>query len=189
MKAWSIGGGGGTNYYNFGGQAGGCAYKTWSVSGGATVSYSAGAVPTTNRNGSNSTVTFSGTTITGVGGAAGTYPATTGLGGYGGGDGGATGGQPVNNLNGSNARGGAVGGNAASVATCGRQPMSDVSGLIAALNLAGVTTSETCVTNAAFGSGGLQGKNYNVTPGLCGGRGGLSTNGVGTGGAVVLYFT
>jgi hypothetical protein len=71
--------------------------------------------------------------------------------------------------------------------------MSNVSGLIAALQLAGATTSETCAGTAAFGSGGYQGKHVNVTPGLGAGRGGtlsatIATS-LGTGGAIVLYFT
>jgi hypothetical protein len=193
MKAWAVGGGGGSALYAYGGQAGGCAYKTWSVSGGQAVSYVAGQVPTTVRSGYDSTVTYGGATITGTGGAQGN---ATIAGGYSGGDGGATGGSPNNDLtyNGvTGARGGAVGGNGASVASCGRRPMTDVSGLIAALQLAGATTSETCASTAAFGSGGYQGKFANVTPGLCGGRGGttaatLATS-LGTGGAVVLYFT
>jgi len=193
MKAWAVGGGGGSTLYAYGGQAGGCAYKTWSVSGGQAVSYVAGQVPTTVRSGYDSTVTYGGATITGAGGSQGN---ATSAGGYSGGDGGATGGSPDNNLtyNGvTGARGGAVGGNGASVASCGRRPMTDVSGLIAALQLAGATTSETCASTAAFGSGGYQGKFANVTPGLCGGRGGttaatLATS-LGTGGAVVLYFT
>jgi hypothetical protein len=196
MTAWAIGGGGGSATANQGGQAGGVAYKTWTVSGGQSVTYSAGAVPTTMRDGSNSTVTFSSVTITGNGGRKDWYSGLSTYGGYSGGDGGATGGTP-DNLVGTqklNARGGAVGGNASTVASCGRRPMYDVGGLMAALSLAGVSTTESCGSTAAFGSGGYRGKFVNVSAGIGGGGGGwYVTNGdsgkLGTGGAVVLQFS
>ncbi|NBW19291.1 MAG: fibronectin type III domain-containing protein [Caulobacteraceae bacterium] len=84
MKAWAVGGGGpGSAWMNSAAGAGGCAYKTWSVSA-STVSYVVGAA------GINSTVTYSGTTITGNGAAS----IAGGAGGsFSGGDGGAQGGS------------------------------------------------------------------------------------------------
>ena len=89
--------------------------------------------------------------------------------------------------------GGAVGGNSASRASCGRIPMTDVSGLKAALSLAGVSTSETCAATAAFGSSGYGGKHTaRLDAGIGGGIGGATTGSAaqdhGTGGAVILYF-
>ena len=193
MKAWAVGGGGGSTLswaWNNASQGGGVAYKTWQVSAGQTVTYSAGAAGAAG-NGNNSTVTFGGVTITGYGGVSSYYFSRGCYGGFfTGGDGGAMGGYPDNSLGSSNAaRGGAVGGNAASVATCGRRPMSDVSGLKAALTLAGATVNETCATTAAFGSGGYAGKFISaVSPGIGGGHGGGGTW-TSTGGAVLLYFT
>ena len=199
MKAWAAGGGGGAGYLSsVGGQAGGCAFKTWSVTGGQTISYSVAAAPssgTADPTGGDSTVTFSGSTITGQGGTS-SYNNASPRGSYSGGDGGATGGMPNNNVSAGSpsrlsARGGAVGGNSAPLASCGRRPMTDVSGLIAALQLAGANTNETCAATAAFGSGGLGGKFVDFPAGRCGGTG-ASPGGAwayATGGAVVLYFT
>jgi hypothetical protein len=198
MKAWAVGGGGGAGYLSsVGGQAGGCAYKTWSASGGQTVSYSVATAPssgTADPTGGDSTVTFSGSTITGQGGTSG-YNNASPRGSYSGGDGGATGGMPNNSVQAgspsrASGRGGAVGGSTASLASCGRRPMTDVSGLIAALQLAGATTSETCATTAAFGSGGLGGKYVDFSAGRGGGTGASPSPYIyATGGAVVLYFT
>ena len=198
MKAWAVGGGGGAGYLGtVGGQAGGCAYKTWSASGGQTISYSVATAPSTGTadpTGGDSTVTFSGSTITGQGGTS-SYNNASPRGSYSGGDGGATGGMPNNNVpagspSRNSGRGGAVGGNSASLASCGRRPMTDVSGLIAALQLAGATTSETCATTAAFGSGGLGGKFVDFSAGRGGGTGASPGPYIyATSGAVVLYFT
>ena len=171
MKAWAVGAGGATT----GGAAGGCAYKTWTVSGGATVTYAVGAA-NAGASGSPSTVTFGGVTITGGGGGNGNTPGT-----YSGGDGGANGGRS----SGYNS-GGAVGGNG-SVSSCARVTMTDVSGLKAAVALAGGKTVEDCGSPAAFGSGG--GDKYNLTkgPGYGGGVG--QNTSLRVSGAVVLYFT
>lgn len=168
VKAWAVGAGSSVSQS----AAGGCAYKTWTVSGGDSISYAVGAA-NAGANGSPSTVTIAGTTITGGGG-------TSGAGGtYSGGDGGANGGR-------GGAGGGAVGGNG-TVTSCTRTPATDVSGLLAAVALAGGKASEDCGASAAFGSGG--GDKYNSTkgPGYGGGCGRNSTLRIG--GAVVLYFT
>jgi hypothetical protein len=173
MKAWAVGAG---NIYS---NAGGCAYKTWSVSGGSSVTYSVGLAPTTlNSQHTDATVTYGGVTITGYGASVFTP------GGYSGGDGGANGGGQVNN------RGGAVGGNG-TVTTCGRVPMTDVSGLKAAVALAGGNATESCGSVPAFGSGGRS--KYETTVSGGGGYGGGSGTGasqqVAGASAVVLYFT
>lgn len=187
MKAWIVGGGGcsaGTST-----SAGGCAYKTWSVSG-ASISYvlGVGAINTGTAS-TSSTATYSSVTITGGNGN--TYAplnyAFGDAGSYSGGDGGATGGSA--NYGGP---GGAVGGDSATTAACGRKPATDISGLFAALTLAGVSTTETCGATAAFGSAGYVNKYDNTltkTAGY-GGRGaydGFTTPG--GNGALVLYFT
>lgn len=144
MKAWAIGSGGtGDGWFSLAGNAGGCAFRTWSVTGGSTVSY-------TRSDNGNSTVTYGGVTITGNSAprnSRSTTPAS-----FSGGDGGAGGGVFVQS--GASGRGGAVGGNG-TVAACGRLPATDVSGLFAALALAGVSTTESCAASAAFGSGGV----------------------------------
>jgi hypothetical protein len=80
VKIWAVGAGGIGNIYCDGGPSttggtGGIAYKTWSVSAGQTITYSA--APQLNQNsnwcgvptdGSSSTATLNGTTITGGGG-------------------------------------------------------------------------------------------------------------------------
>lgn len=181
MKAWAVGAGGNsfTAGYLWGG-AGGCAYKTWSVLGGQSVTYSCGS--TTSSHGNNSTVTFNAVSITGYGGRA------DGTGGsYSGGDGGANGG--TGDTNGFDTRSGAVGGNAGTIAVCGRRAATDVNGLLAAVALAGGKSVEDCGATAAFGSSSFNNKNNNKAPGY---GGGFSTgfNNTTTGpGAVVLYFT
>jgi titin len=174
MKAWAVGPGGVMDYSD---GAGGTAYKTWTVSGGNTVSYAIGV-----SNNSNTTLSFSGTTITGFRGSGGPG------GSYSGGDGGAIGGSGYV-PNGSIRWGGAVGGN---TATAYRYAMTDVSGLKAALALAGAKTVEDNSGAPAFGSGNYLAKfgaNYGAA-GLGGGScyGGW-TSSSGGGGAVVLYFT
>ena len=179
MKAWVVGGGGcspGSISYG-----GGCAYKTWSVSG-ASISYvlGVGAINISTAS-TSSTATYSSVTITGNNGS-------SGLGSYSGGDGGANGGS-----GGYGGPGGAVGGDSATTTACGRKPATDISGLFAALTLAGVSTTETCGATAAFGSAAYANK-YNSaltkTAGY-GGRGaydgGFTTPG--GNGALVLYFT
>jgi hypothetical protein len=176
MKAWAVGSASaGSN-----GNAGGCAYKTWTVSGGASVSYAVAATAISGANGSagnSSTVTYGGVTITGGGG---TYSPSAG-GTYSGGDGGANGGKPTGD------NGGAVGGTG-SAASCGRTRATDVSGLLSAVALAGGKATEDCGATAAFGSGGADKYNYTKGPGYGGGCG-YSAGSNQIGGAVVLYFT
>jgi len=191
MRAWVIGGGGG-DAGSWGFPAGGCAYKTWSsVTGGATVTYAVGSAGRTSDGGSNadggtSTVTYGGVTISGYGGGG---TSRTG-GSFGGGDGGAAGGNSAGYF-GSSVRGAAVGGNSATLASCGRRPATDVSGLLAAVALAGGKTSEDCGSTAAFGSGGWADKYQAAKAAGYGGGGGKNGSAfVASGpGAVVLYFT
>lgn len=205
MKAWVVGGGGSNGGVTACGGAGGCAYKTWSgISGGASVTYSVGAgglsysLDSAQLAGGNTTVTFSGVTITGRGGAGDTNGGTPTGGGYSGGDGGANGGNGSGNFWGSSiGYGGAVGGNGTPVATCNRKPMTDISGLKAALALAEVSTTETCAASAAFGSGCAGNKYGSVSAGIGGGGAAIGVYSVsgygpkkaGGSGAVILYFT
>jgi len=94
MKAWVIGGGGGGAYDSSGCQGnsdgfdGGESVKTYTVTGGATVSYVIGAagvksdLNTSNpTNGGNTTLTYGGVTITATGGSQGvTAPLLAGSG-------------------------------------------------------------------------------------------------------------
>ena len=122
----------------------------------------------------SSTVTYGGVTITGNGG-------NNQYGGsYTGGDGGANGGSSLGG-------GGAVGGNGAA-ASCNRRVMTDVSGLKAALTLAGAKTTEDCGAVAAFGSGAGDKYDARIPAGYGGGAGYWGAQNAGTG-AVVLYFT
>ena len=179
MKAWAVGAGGGEGGSVYG-NAGGVCYKTWTVSGGQTVSYSLG--------GSSTTVTFGGDTITATkGGGSGDGDA---VGTYSGGDGGANGGKGNSDgLSFPQCHGGAIGGNG-SISSCNTRNPTDVSGLFAAVALAGGTTSDSCSGATAFGVGG-----YGNTrpPGIGGGSGfdGNFDSGPRSGGssAVVLYFT
>jgi hypothetical protein len=181
MKAWAVGQGAcDSSYTTFPSGAGGCAYKTWSVTGGSSVTYSVGNSYATA--GGNTTVTYGGTTITGNG-AAGT---TRAGGGYSGGDGGANGGAGFQGYN--DFTGGAIGGTAATSASFGvRRLPTDISGLFAAVTLAG---GQTTATNgsAPFGSGGFEDLKDGgaISAGFGGGRV-LSTTE--TPGAVVLSFS
>ena len=179
VKAWAVGGGGpGGSWSNSAAGAGGCAYKTWSVSG-ATVAYVVGSA------GGNSTVTYSGTTITGNGCVSGL--GLTG-GSFSGGDGGAQGGAGESFGEG-DASGGAVGGNGTKQ-SCGRKVATDVSGLLAAVALAGGKATEDCGSTAAFGSGSATGKyRPGKTAGFGGGGANPSYGATAGAGAVVLYFT
>jgi titin len=196
MKAWAVGGGQGWRT-NFGGyaNAAGVAYKTWSVSGGATVAYSVGSGGTSGMlsasgvAGTDSTVTFSGTTITGGGGKTQNKGGT-----FSGGDGGSEGGLSPGNFSFQGtyaAAGGAVGGNGTR-ASCGRYPATDISGLLAAVALAGGKSTEDCGATAAFGSGAAAVKyGTSLAAGYGGGAAYIigATTRNGGGGAVVLYFT
>jgi hypothetical protein len=177
MKAWAVGAG--NNLFSPP-MAGGTAYKTWSVSGGQSVVYAVGAAgnPST-----RSIVTFSSVTITGYPG--GSQSGTNGS--YAGGDGGANGGLGSGDYYGSGTWGGAVGGNSGTATTAKRRRATDVSGLFAAVALAGGKTVEDDGATPAFGSGGW---NYKFGSPLSAGLGGSGVYGVaGGGGAVVLYFT
>jgi hypothetical protein len=196
MKAWVVGGGGSRNQSGsgYGGGAGGCAYKTWSVTGGASVSYSVGAAWTTLNqfgNGGNTTLTYGGVTITGGGGGGANL---FNGGSFSGGDGGAAGGDAGAPIGGTSGSGGAVGGNG-TAASCKRLTMTDVSGLLAAAALAGATTTESCSSGSpAIGSGGFSGKYSTPYNAGYGGGGARDTNLTGNGalpggGCVVLYFT
>ena len=178
LKGWAIGGGActtGTTY-----NAGGCGYKTWSLTSNSsrsanTLNYviGAGAIDTVSS-ASASRIIYAGITMTGQGG---------GVGGYINADGGANGGGGPN---------GAVGVNSASLSACGRRPATDVDGLFAALALAGISTTETCGATGAFGSSGYVNaadSNLTKTAGY-GGRGHSDTfTTPGGNGVVVLYFT
>jgi hypothetical protein len=187
MKAWAVGQGSIAYDRNNTG-AGGCSYKTWSVTGGSSVAYSVGNYTGVisagvGRVGNNTTITYGGVTITGSGGG---LPAG---GSYSGGDGGMTGGGGSSGSPGYLHYTGAVGGNGTRAA-CGRTRMTDVSGLISAVSLAGGKTTEDCGASAAFGSGGYYDSKYGTT--VAGGLGcgnGDGSNVFRTSGAVVLYFT
>ena len=195
MKAWAVGSGNvgavanfGAEYGGRGGPAGGCAYKTWAVTEGSSVSY------TRSSNG-DSTVTYGGTTITG-GAAPATIQGFTQVGGsFSGGDGGASGGWA------GYGRAGAVGGNnvepVQAGVICDRYMAIDISGLFAALTLAGVATVDTIGTcapeTAPFGAGGFEEKYTPTSVAGLGGGGIVADTHVdgtpGGAGAVVLYFT
>jgi hypothetical protein len=188
MKVWAVGPGGmdGSAY----GHAGAVCYKTWSVSGGQSISYSLGANATyesgAQRSGST-TVTFSGTTITAQGGGGNSGSSSPAS--FSGGDGGATGGLGGGSY--ANWSGGAVGGNG-TLTACGRYQATDVSGLFAAVTLAGGTVSETCGATAAFGSGGYGAQTSGVLYGIGGGGAWNQNNAAsdnGGQGAVVIYFS
>jgi titin len=188
MKAWAVGAGGNARNSGYG-SAGGVAYKTWSVTSGGSVAYALGfghATDNWNDPRQDTTVTYNGTTITG--GTAGPQPNIAG--GFSGGDGGANGGVGGTGAS-NNYYSGAVGGNGPSVnyspnSGCGTMTALDVSGLFAAVTLAGENASSPCATPAAFGTGGA----YLRSPGY-GGGGGSGTLEAQPGGpaAVVLYFT
>jgi hypothetical protein len=194
MKAWVVGGGGGSIDYSGGG--GGCAFKTWTVAAG-TVSYSVAVAlgQYQNTNGGDTTCIYGGVTITGGGGKS--QGNGRGGGTFSGGDGGANG-NPGIGTQGVVGQGGSVGGAGGALESCGRYSMGDISGLKAALTLAGVSTTEGCACAAVFGSGAYASK-YGTSPN-CNGQGWLAP-GIGGGsaswgsygstaggGAVVLYF-
>jgi hypothetical protein len=197
MKVWVIGAGGNETFGGSG--AGGVAYKTWAGDLSGSVTYKIGDSYSNLPGGSdtlgnrNSFATYGGTTITGVG----TTSASGGS--YSGGDGGANGGGSYIVQEGEGNRmavGGAVGGNAGR-ASCGRETATDVSGLFAAVALAGGTTTESCDASAAFGSGAVwsdSDSSKRRTGGLGGGGNGIPPTPEGglrgaIGGAVVLYFS
>lgn len=188
MKAWAVGPGG-MNGSGIG-HAGAVCYKAWSVTGGSSVTFALGTRPAYDGNcyrSTSTTVTYGGVTITAQGGS-GTNTGDSGAATYSGGDGGANGGLGGYPPQGG-ASGGAVGGNGAVVTPCNRYSATDVSGLFAAVTMAGGTVTETCADTAAFGSGGAS--NSDKRPGIGGGGAWSGTGGSDYGGvgAVVLYFS
>ena len=180
MKVWAVGPGGQSG--STVGHAGAVAYKTWSVSGGQSVSYSIGQRPVysgTHATSGSTTATFGGHTITAEGGGGksfGDYAAT-----YYNADGGANGGLGVN-LSGPLYYGGAVGGAGGLSGSLvgGRYPATDVSGLLAAVDMAD--------PNLPFGFGGSS-ENQTLA-GIGGGSASYgATDRLGGSGAVVIYFS
>lgn len=175
MKAWAVGPGA---PYDSGapypGRAGGVAYKTWTVSGGQTITYAIGQPGYPDYPsyylGSSSSVTVSGQTITARAGD--WSPAYAVPDGDGGADGSLANGG----------RGGPIGTGTFPAGTC-RASAGDVSGLLAAVALAGGKATEDCGAQPAFGSGGTS----TLSPGRGGGAG--EFGGLPPSGAVVLYFT
>lgn len=168
VKIWAIGGGGGghgmagSTVSAAAGGAGGVAYKTWSISGGETISYSIGTAGTgssgnvNGSNGGNTSATLSGTTIAGNGGKGGVSGASAG-GTFSGGDGGSNGGSSPSQSGadtGSPSGGsiGAVTGNShiGNVGGAGKNS-ADVSGLFTALSSLGYP-----VTSGGVGGIGTQ---------------------------------
>lgn len=211
MKAWAVGAGHGSDYNGLFGSAsrgGSIAYKTWSVSGGQSVAYIINTNPqyqngppsySSTGSSADTTVTFNGQTIRGFFGFTGGNPndetaedsGITWLQ-FSGGDGFALGGGHQTNGpdSGYYYRGGAAGGNSASP-SCGaggyrRNVLTDVSGLKAALTLAGAKVTDDCNNPQAFGNGGLDSKFNGV---LSTGLGGGAINMQAGNGAVILYFT
>jgi hypothetical protein len=182
MKAWAVGAGGSQGAGL--GNAGAVAYKTWSVTPGSSVAYSLGA-NSTYYSRSNTTVTYGGVTISAQSGSGSDWNGTEAST-FSGGDGGAAGGLH-GYPSGSGGSGGAIGGNSGPAA-CGRYTATDVSGLFAAVVLAGGSVTESCGATAAFGSGATV--NATLSAGIGGGGafwGDQSSTGGGPS-AVVLYF-
>ena len=183
VKAWAVGAGGSGGP----GGAGGVAYKTWATNGGATLSYSVSDTAS-----SNTTVTLSGTTITGYGGAAGTggYPGAGGA--FAGGDGGATGGNGWQGTydDTDHYYGGSINGTGIDYSTVGSVNIvgSSVSGLIDAVTLSGFSVF---YGSSYFGSGAARFWFYGGSISYYANRGGGGVDNVWThgGGAVVFYFT
>lgn len=205
MKAWVVGSGG--SGYTWA-SAGHTAYKTWSVSGGQTVAYSIPASPPTSFGGylaGHTTLTFGGTTVRGLPGGDGVpryLAAITDIndGGYSGdvtwlqfsgGDGLVWGGANKSSTgdcgSGYASNGGAVGGNSLSPAGNRRYVMTDISGLKAALTLAGQKVTDNGVSPAPFGAGDRDTKFCGTYSGNGFGNG--VTGGVAGKGAIILYFT
>jgi hypothetical protein len=200
--------------------AGGVAYRTYSCTPGTNISYTVNQARTgtSDTGGSNTTVVYDGITIRAYGGDAsgsGISRLITngtnyggGGGGYGGAvDGGAQGGRGLD-LGGIDVGGssGAVGqggdgldywhsasSETGTLTSCKRRPAADVSDLFRALYLAGVNTSESCATTAAFGSGGFDAKfGPYKSPGIGGGglrNGGSNEHRPNGSGAVVIQFS
>jgi len=178
MKAWAVGSG----TYDY---PGGVAYKTWLATGGTVVNYSLGGWDPYGTFGepinSHCTITYDGTTITGETDGDGFPP------GFSGGDGGASGQFRRLSDDESAYLGSAIGGNGQGLASpCNRTKATDVSGLLAAVALAGGKAVEDCGSTPAFGSGGF----YSDVDYYESGYGGSSSYYDRPGlPAVVLYFT
>jgi hypothetical protein len=208
IKIWVIGGGGGgrgvsgSSASATGGGAGGVVYKTWSISGGETITYSiggAGAGGIGNNNGSDggsTSVTLSGTTITANGGKGGLSSGASTGGTYSGGDGGSNGGTSPNSthIDTGSTGGGGIGGSS------GGMHSGNVGG--AGANSVNISSLFTALTSAGYSttSGGTSGKGTgpaNTAPGgnatgfgcggggagAWGGNGGSGLYGGGGGGA------
>lgn len=212
MTAWAVGAGGG---YDYGGlspwsaRGGSIAYKTWNVSSGQSVAYSIPSAPSYQLysgmftgSKAHTTITFNNQTILGFNGGDGipkysiNDETEEGSGiswlQFSGGEGLALGGGHQTNSpnSGYYYRGGAAGGNSPSP-SCGangfrRNVLTDISGLKAALTLAGAKVTDNCNDPQAFGNGGLDSKFNGV---LSAGLGGGAINMQAGNGAVILYFT
>lgn len=205
MKAWVVGPGSSgyqIGFTTYSGSAGGVAYKTYTVSGGNSITYSIGV-----RDSSNTTLTYGGVTITGNRGNQGTG------GSFSGGDGGATGGTggntpsyPYAGIGGSincsvDAYGGSgpYGNETCFVSSsCYRGDPADVDGLFSAASSAGLNVTEGCVdTNPPLGAGAAYAKDYSAKRAGYGGGGcgpaslygGVAPYTYGGGGVIVLAFT
>jgi hypothetical protein len=185
MKVWGIGGGaaGASEDDRYGGSAA-VVYKTWSVSGGQTITMSIAVGfnqgSSWDQNGQSTTVTFSGSTIT-AGGARSPYNnGTTVRASFSGGDGGAQG--ALGGLGIANGRG--LNNDAGSTPN-------DVSGLLTAVSLAVQQGSvPSGVTTSNFGYGITVANRGNLPYGGGGQAGGGDSGGDRTSaGSVVLYFT
>lgn len=194
MKAWAIGSGA-----NHGAGAGGTAYKTWSVSGGNSISYNVGAAVSNSdfsSFGNNTTVTYNAITITGCGGGR-RADGTTGVyigGQFSGGDGGANGGA-AGYFGAGEYCNGAVGGNTTiGTGQATRFQATDIDGLFAVLTLLGInyTLPPTYSFNTnpnIFGAGSKFNKYGDYASGGIGGGNGSGTSETRETGAVILYFT
>jgi hypothetical protein len=184
MKAWAIGQGGyGASDDDRYGGSGAVVYKSFSVSGGSSVSYTAGNNISSGylSSGASSSVTYGGATIT-ANGAFSPY-ASLSQATYSGGDGGVSG------------TAGGTGAAAGKGINSNTQNAVDVSGLFDAVTLAiSQSNAPAGVTAASFGDGGnANGSNSTRPPVGGGGQGGGGTESgdlpYGGRGAVVLFFT
>ena len=201
LTAFAIGKGGQSTT---GGGGGGLAWKTWDW---LDWSPSFGASPTYSITSSQSSVTFSGTTIVAYAGS------NTETGGFSGGDGGAYGNPPGQGntsfspagipYSGTYYWGGSIGGGdpgaggeivrPSPVSPCQRQPAHDRNNLLARVSLAGGKVVEDCGVQAAFGSGGVRvpysaygSSSQYFAPGY--GGGGFDSECPAGPGAVLFYF-
>jgi hypothetical protein len=182
LKAWAVGQGGvGGTQDNRAGGSGAVAYKTWSVNGGQSISYTAGnrTVWDYQAAGLSSTVTFGGTTIT-ANGAPSIYLSSAGAT-FSGGDGGA------------NGSAGVVGLSVGRGINSSTQQAVDVDGLLSAVALAvSQGNAPAGVTADNFGDGGAINLAATSRPPIGGGGQGAGTdsaNSNGGSGAVVFLFS